>query len=430
MSNPDFDSEYNRRSFLRGGSFATLMMMLGGVEIQGQEAKKPEAYKEKKPGPPVHCGVIGLGRWGRDMVAHLERLPNAPVTAVCDTYGASLRRGQRAAANATAYEDYRKLLDDKNVHAVIVATGTHEHKEIVLAALQAGKHVYCEAPLAHSLEDARAIAKAGKAAKGLVFQGGLQFRGNPQHHHVHEFIATGAAGKVTTIRGQHHIKQSWRQASPNREREVALNWRLDPKFSPGLVGEVGVHQIDAAGWYLMSRPKSVTGFGGINHWSDGRKVADTVQVVVEFENGVNYSYEATLTNSYDGTFDVYSGTDAAVMVRGNKAWMFKEADSPLLGWEVYARKDDFFDSGETGIALVANATQLLAQGLKPAEGASDADNPVYYSLEHFVECINEKKEPHANAEVSYQATMIGLMANEAVKKGGRVEFKPEWFELG
>src|SRR3954470_16559173 len=161
-SEPDF----NRRDFLKSSSISTLMMMMGGVAIQAQDKKEenatatPSIEEEKHFGPPVNCGVIGCGIWGREIANTLARLPNAPVVAVCDTYEPFLRRGKEAAPKAEGYTDWRKLLESKDVQAVLVATPSHEHKEIVLAALQAGKHVYCEAPLANDLEEARAIAQA------------------------------------------------------------------------------------------------------------------------------------------------------------------------------------------------------------------------------------------------------------------------------
>src|SRR6266542_4175109 len=149
-------AELNRRDFLRGSSFATLMTMLGGVELITRAPVEAADVETLVPFQ-VKCAVIGLGNWGREIIATLARVKTSQLVAVCDTYPASLKRGANAAPNAKGVEDYRRILDDKEVQAVIIATPTHQHREIVLAALQAGKHVYCEAPLANSLEDARTI---------------------------------------------------------------------------------------------------------------------------------------------------------------------------------------------------------------------------------------------------------------------------------
>src|SRR5205823_10521007 len=110
----------------------------------------------------------------------LATLPRAEIAGICDTYQATFSRCAKDAPNAAHATDYKAILDNKEIRAVIVATPTHLHKEIVLAALKAGKHVYCEAPLAHTVEDAREIALAAKAAKKLIFQSGLQMRSDPQ----------------------------------------------------------------------------------------------------------------------------------------------------------------------------------------------------------------------------------------------------------
>src|SRR5436309_1089783 len=155
MNNQNSSMELNRRNFL--GSFSSVMMLMGGVAINRAEDKPQE--KERYAGPPVNCAVIGCGQWGREIITELGRQSRANLVAICDSYPAYLKRGGNAAPKAQKVADYRQTLENKDVHAVVVATPTHLHKQIVLDALQAGKHVYCEAPLAHTVEDARAIAK-------------------------------------------------------------------------------------------------------------------------------------------------------------------------------------------------------------------------------------------------------------------------------
>src|SRR5688500_2312305 len=192
------------------------MAMLGGVELRAQADPKEE---EKEVGNTVKCGVIGLGARGREIVSTLTRLKQAEVSAVCDKYAAFMRRGTSLAPKAKALEDYRKVLDDKEITSVLIATPTHQHKDIVKEALQAGKHVYCEAPLAHTMEDARAIAQAARAATKQIFQAGLQMRSDPQRHFLLPFIRSGALGNLAMARAQFHKKQSWRTPSPNQDRE-------------------------------------------------------------------------------------------------------------------------------------------------------------------------------------------------------------------
>src|SRR5580692_9313293 len=130
-------TEFNRRDFIKGASFGTLMMMMGGVPLQAEDTNSgPKDTGFSTVNPPVSCAVIGCGLWGREILKTLAVLPNAPVVAICDTYGPWLNRAKtEAAPKAETYKDYRQVLDQKSVEAIIVATPTHQHKEIVLAAL-------------------------------------------------------------------------------------------------------------------------------------------------------------------------------------------------------------------------------------------------------------------------------------------------------
>jgi predicted dehydrogenase len=447
--NPESASaDLNRREFVKAGSFAAMIAAMGGVPLNAQEVQKAEQaagaaggegkvlppptkdpnYKEKPPAKPLKIGVIGLGTQGRDILTLLGKLPNGPVVALCDNYKAAFRRAAEAAPKATQHSDYTALLADPEVQGVITATPTHLHREIALAAMKSGKHVYLEAPIAHTIDDARAIAQAAKALpEKQVFQVGLQARENPQNHHVLKFIRTGATGKAAQSRGQWNRKQSWRRSSPNGDRERALNWRLFAESSVGLAGEIGMHSLDLARWYLGQLPVAVNGFGGVIQWQDGREVADTVTVVLEFKGGVQHTFTATLANSFEGEHDVFFGSDAAVLIRDNKAWMFKETDAPLLGWEVYARKDDFLS--DSGIALVANATKILAQGKKPAEAASQTEPPLKYALERFIEHADDGSRPDADWKAGFEAAVLAIKANEAVRQGGRIVLDPAWFQV-
>jgi predicted dehydrogenase len=457
--------DYNRRDFLKGGSVATLMTMLGGVELFAETAA--ESGGETKPdGPRVKVGVIGLGAWGREILTTLGPLQPANVAAICDNYPAALTRAAKLAPGATQTADYKIILANPDIKAVIIATPTQLHKEIAVAALKAGKHVYCEAPLANSIADAREIALAGKAANRKIFQAGLQWRADAHRQFiVKNFIRPGAIGEPVLARAQWHKKTSWRSASPNPEREKALNWRLDKSISLGLVGEIGIHSVDQVSWFYRSLPLAVTGFGSILLYKDGREVPDTIQAMYEFPDGVNMMYDATLANSFDGEYEMFFGTFAAIMARDHKAWLFKEADSPLLGWEIYSTKQTFYK--ESGIVLGAGATKSTKAAPAPAAagqapppeaapaeinealsdslnrfvrnsieldsaaedfvtsfGADDAD-----ALTEHLSKIRLQLRPTAGYLEGFQATVTAVKANEAVLAKKRIELQRDWYEL-
>ena len=419
----------NRRDFLRaGGAAASLVGLSRAMEIPPD----PAFARTRRPpsAAAVNIGLVGYGPRGREIAGTLARVPGANLAAICDNYATMLRRAQRDVPEATRHEDYREVLDNPDIQAVIVATPTHLHKDMVLDALQAGKNVYCEAPMASSIDDARTMALAAREASDeQIFQVGQTYRSNPQHRSVFQFIRSGAIGRPAMGRAQWHSKQSWRRTSPNAARVAALNWRLDPELSVGLIGEMGIHQMDIAYWVLGALPVSVTGFGQIMAWNDGREVPDTVQAVFQFPSGMHMIFDATLASSFDDAYEAYYGTDSTILFRDRgKAWMFKEVDAPMLGWEVYARKDRFYK--ETGIALLANATQLDAQNQDPTEDDPNVETPLWYALNEFME--NHEFGPYlpaADYQRGLEATVIAIVANKAIVQGTSMDIDPALYTL-
>jgi len=384
--------------------------------------------EEAPVGPPVGFAVVGLGTWGREIVATLSQIPSARVLALCDTYAPFLRKASEGAPGAKPFADFRAVFDVPEVEGVVVATPSHRHAEIALATLQAGKHLYCEAPLATTVEDARAIAQAARASK-VVFQGGLQGRSNALYRHVAQFVRSGVLGTPAVVNARWNRKDSWRRAAPTPEREAELNWRLSSATSPGLVGEMGIHALDLASFYLAAAPTAVTGLGSTTLWNDKRDVPDTVECVFEYPKGLRLVLGATLASSMGGAYSLFQGSNGSLMMREKRAWLIKEADSPLLGWEVYARKESVLD--ETGIALIADSTRILAAGQEPGQvgSAEPSKTPLRLAFEDFIRSVREGAKSACGPAEAFEATALALHANAAVKAGGRLEIAPEMLTL-
>ena len=418
------DDAIDRRDFFKGAAAGLIVVLLDG------ELSAASLAQELPPvGPPVRFGVIGVGQWGKEILSTLSRLPMAQITAICDNYEPYLKKGQEIASKAVALADYRRLLESPEVEAVVVATPSHLHKDIALAALQSGKHVYCEAPLATTVDDAKAIALAAEQATKLRFQTGLQGRSNALYQHVSQFVKSGVLGNTAHVTAQWNKKQSWRRAAPTPEREQELNWRLSQKTSSGLLGEVGIHQLDLINWYLKGLPIAVTGFGAVVNWNDTRDVADTVHCVFEYPKNVRAIFSSTLISSFSDAYTLFQGSNSSLMMREKRGWLVKEADSPLLGWEVYARKETIHN--ETGISLVADATKLLEAGKEPGKDGplEPAQTALFRALENFTRSIREGSKPACGPIEGYQATVVGVKANEAILSGARLGLQKSWFEL-
>jgi len=202
------------------------------------------------------------------------------------------------------------------------------------------------------------------------------------------------------------------RASSDRARWEQLNWKLDPSVSIGLGGEWGTHQFDVFHWYTDRYPSRVIGRGAVRAHRDGREIADTISCMLEFEDGAVISYGATLGNSYQGTHEVFYGTNAAIKLAWTHGWMFKEADAPTQGWEVYANRQQFHN--DEGITLIADATKLASQG-KLQEGVGLPHHPVYYALEDWLDAIAAGSTPACTLAEAARATAVGIAADRAVR---------------
>jgi predicted dehydrogenase len=378
-------------------------------------------------GEPLPVGVIGLGRQGRLVLGELGKLDAVRVVAACDNDPSRLETGMKklpaatGAGAAQGFGDWREMLDkSKGLKAVIIATPTHLHKDIALAAIAAGLHVYCEAPIAHTVEDCQAIAKAAKGVK-TVFQPGLEGRCNPIYQLARTFFRTDAVKELVSVRAQHNQKNSWRASASDPARDKALNWKLDKEVSIGLAGELGTHQFDVVHWYRSQAPTSVRGSGSVRVWDDGRQVADTVECDIGFKDNVHFQYNATLGNSFEGRNEVFFGSNAAIKLAWTHGWMFKESDSPTMGFEVYANRQQFHN--DEGITLIADATKLAEQG-KLKEGVGLPNSSLYYALTEFIKAMQEGRAAAVSAEDGCRASVVGILANKAVTTGETVTIDP------
>jgi predicted dehydrogenase len=372
-------------------------------------------------GAPRRIGIIGYGRQGRLAADELQKIAAVEVAGICDVMPARVQAGVDRVPGAAGFADYRRMLEPAaRIEAVIVATPTHLHRQVVQDALAAGVHVFCEAPLAATADDARAIAAAATAAAagGTVFQGGLYARSNPIYRRAWSLARTDTLRDFVSVHGQNYRKTTWRFPAADRTVERAVNWRLDPAVSTGLPGELGTHQVDVASWFRGRPPSRVSGLGSLRLHHDGREVPDTISLILQWDDGVMMHYAASLANSHGGEFEVLHGTNGALRLTPSHGWMFKEADAATQGWEVYATRQQF--QGEDGIVLSADATQLAAQGRLVA-GTGLEHPSLYYALMDFVRSFAEGTPVACSAADALTATLVGIAAHRAVATGSSVE---------
>lgn len=411
MTHPD------RRSFLRGVSGAAVVALASELELG-------RAYR---PAEPVDVALVGYGSQGRRLLTELGKFEGANIAGVCDLDESRRSSASRRIRDLALFADHGALFDALAPGScVIVATPTHAHREVAVAALERGLHVYCEAPLAHTVDDARAIAAAARGTE-RVFQTGMLGRANPIYGLARKFFLSGAIRDAVSMRAQHHEKASWRKPTRSADEDAERNWRLDPGVSLGLEGEAGVHQYDVFHWLLGEYPTRVSGRGTTRLHDDGRSMPDTVHVELDFDSGLRANYEATLANSFEKRYELVHGTLGTLKLAWTAGWMFKEADAETRGWEVYANRQQFHD--EQGITLIADATQLAAQD-KLKDGVGLPNPPAYYGLATFLESVTEGADVVCTAAEGYRAVVVAEAAHRAVTTGEPVTIAAEQYEVG
>ncbi|NQU48149.1 MAG: Gfo/Idh/MocA family oxidoreductase [Planctomycetes bacterium] len=402
----------DRRNFLRQatGGLAALALM---PEL---EAMLPPPLADT-----VKIGVIGTGHRGNQALDELATMEGAKIVAIADVDKGRRNRGAKRAPEATVYESGAELLAAAGVDAIILATPTHLHRELAMAALKQGLPVYCEAPLAHSVEESKALVDA-VGAQDKLFAAGFTARSSPLYIRARNIYRSGAARGLVSMRSHWRKRISWREMAPTAARETALNWKLDPKRSAGLEGEVGSHHVHTLEWITGKNAIQVSGWGDIRAWKDRRRVPDSVQLEYLFEDEVRLQQELTLASSLGGNEMQILGSHGSFRLAGRYAWLFKEADSATQGWEVYARRERFHE--DEGFVLLANATKLAEQG-KPDTNLGMAESELYFSLHAFLTAVIEDGEPACSAADALSATLAGIAAQQAVASGTVVTLNAE-----
>lgn len=364
-------------------------------------------------GEPIRIGLIGSGSRGSGLANTIKDLPGAQIVACCDIIPEHLQNGlAEAAKGAKGYSDYRKLLDDKSIQAVIIATPHYLHAPMAIDALAAGKHVYLEKSLAFSIPQALELVKKAEASP-LVLQVGYQYRYYPLYHKVKEIIGQNWLGKITHFESQYNRNSNWRVPVTDPKMERALNWRMYREYCGGPLSELCAHQIDMVNYLLGEHPLKAVGMGGINYWKDGRDTYDNVHTIYEYPGGVKSAVYSVLSNAYNGYSIKVFGDKATVEIQREKAFIYAES----------------FDHVKGVVDGVSGATiEAITQG-KPIElqvykEGMKEEEPTITALRDFIDCIRYKRKPASNVQTARDTSIAILMGNAAMDTNTLQEWKP------
>ncbi|PIE48942.1 MAG: dehydrogenase [Flavobacteriales bacterium] len=305
-----------RRSFIKQTGLATTAMAASSPILAGIITKKSTKQ--------INIAVIGTGDRGSGLIPYIDEIEGLNLTACCDILPFRLKNGlNKAKGKVKGYSDYRKLLEDKNLDAVLIATTFSEHGKIAADAIAAGKHIYCEKTLAKGYDDIKNLIKK-VVHSNLIFQTGHQYHSSRLYTHVAGFLKSGKAGKIAAIESQWNRHWNWRRPVPDPTLEKAINWRMYREFSGGLVAELCSHQIDFSNWILDALPGKVMGVGGIDYWKDGRETYDNVHLIYSYPNGTKATYTCLTSNSKDNYLIKVIGDKGTLQISDSNAWFFPE----------------------------------------------------------------------------------------------------------
>lgn len=398
-----------RRDFIRQAGALT-----GGLLLQSQMLA---AFTEIAPSDSVfNVGVIGCGDRGKGIMHTLKELDGKfRVTAICDPLDFRLKEAEAEAApfKPAAYKDYRKVLDDKSVSAVVIAVPLNLHYQIAADALRAGKHVYLEKTMTYNTAQAIELVAVSKKYPKLTLQVGHQYRYTPLYFRVKQIIDDGYLGKVTQIDCRWDRNWNWKRAVPDPSLERKVNWRMYKEYSGGLPAELLSHQIDFINWAFNTQPDEVLGAGGVDFYKDGREVFDNVQAVLRYSReGMIGNFGATCANAHDGYMFRLKGSKGMISLLMNEGFYYPEKET---------RKELDLVDGVTG----ATKIQMSKDGGIPLLKEPLKDG-TWYALNDFYKSIREGGLPASNVFTGAKTAICVDMANQAMYQNSIQIWKPSY----
>ncbi len=372
----------------------------------------------------LRIGIIGPGSRGQFLMSFLCRNPKVEIIALSDVYQPSIDDALKLAPAATVYNDYRQLLDNKAIDAVVVATPLNTHFRIVMDAFEAGKHVFCEKSIGYNIEECFRMYNKHKST-GQIFFTGQQRLFDPRYIKAMEMVHAGQFGDINSIRTFWFRNGDWRRPVPSPELERHINWRLYREYSKGLMTELACHQLQIGSWALREIPEKVMGHGAITYWKDGREVHDNVSCIYTFANGKKITFDSVISNKFYGLEEQILGSLGTV--EPEKGKYFYETIPPAPGFlqMVNDVEHKLFDAvpfaGTSWAPETANENKgEYILGKRPeGDGTS-------LLLEAFVEAAINRKQPKDIAEEGYYASALCLLGDQAIAEERTLTFPDEY----
>ncbi|HTJ87113.1 MAG TPA: Gfo/Idh/MocA family oxidoreductase [Terriglobales bacterium] len=354
----------------------------------------------------LRVGVIGAGQRMKGLLDSADKAGAYEIVAVSDVYGPH-RDAIRERSNglATMHLDYREVLD-KNIDAVIIASPDHWHVQMAVDALKAGKDVYLEKPVTHTIEEGVTLTRAVRSSK-KVLQCGMQQRSWTHFRDAVDLIQSGSLGRVAQVRMYwwQNYQKSWPKAPVEQQlldwklwlgsapdqpysEEKFFHWRWFWNFGGGAMTDLFTHWIDIVHWAMKSDQPRRAQMLADKYVFDQWDCPDTIQAAFRYP-GFDVVYEGMMASSIDDGGLEFRGTDATLKINRGAFSVYRE-DAPR------------------------DKNPVLA-------GSSYRDGTIDH-VENFFDCVKSRKEPNAPVETGVAAAAAGHIGNLAFSRGGQINW--------
>ncbi len=437
--------------------FATAAAAVGAAAAAVSHG--PFVRSAKAQARVVNYAMIGPGSRGRRLLErHLAHMRHGKCVALCDIYEKNLNRALEVFNNEPeGYTDYRTLLQRDDIEAVFITVPLYLHFPVMKAALEAGKHVFCEKSLVFAPAEVHAMRRLRAAHPDLTIQVGLQRRYSLLYQRAKEMIDAGVIGDVTHIQAQWHRNTNWRRKA-SEEFEDQFNWRLYRRYSGGLCAELMSHQVDVADWFLDQHPISVMGVGGLDYWRDGRDIYDNIQLIFEYPGGQKLQYSSVMTNRHlagrrvpgDGCRETILGTDGAIeltLIPYGDGMYYR--DEMKVKMEDQAKQESTTENWVAGATVGADTAEqgdgfpIDPEAVDPNQVSflekelffaktwayrkgilrpSESIDPEYAELSSFLSDVATGSRPRADIDVGLRDSVAVMLANLAMDEQRKVSF--------
>jgi len=392
-----------RRVFLSTASG----LILAAGPARSQSLSAAQAAQVGGANNRIRIGIIGTGGRARGLMTNLKRLAGAEIVAVCDVYEPRLlQAAEIAGAGVVKHVDYRRLLDDRQIDAVLIGSPDHWHKTMTIDAVAAGKDVYVEKPVSHSIAEGVEMMKAVEASKQIV-QTGTQQRSWDHFILGKQLIDSGRLGQITFVQTYwyQHARagnyapvsmdkldwKAWLGSAADRpfQPERFYQWRHFWDYGGGCITDLMTHWIDVVHWYMdVDAPSSAIATGrnyNLKLW----EAPDTVNATLEFPKPFLAAYLGTYVSKVD---------DGGLEFRGELGTL--KIDRARLA---FYRDDAAYTAG-----TLTPEPEIYVR--------SSADGSVAH-LQNWLDCVRSRKTPSAPIRAGHAAARTSHITNAALRSG-------------